>query len=62
MHMGEPAAGPIIMKWIEELFGIEESPKTEVMLPEEPAVGPVILKWFEGLFGIGKSLKPNENA
>lgn len=27
MHMGEPAAGPIILKWIEELFGIDKSPK-----------------------------------
>ena len=44
MHMGEPAAGPIILKWIEELFSIEKSPKTVVMLPEEPAAGPGMLK------------------
>ena len=62
MHMGEPAAGPIILKWIEELFRIEVSPKTDAMLLEEPAVGPVILKWIEGLFGIGKLLKTNGYA
>ncbi len=28
MHMGEPAVGPIILKWIEELLGVEKSPKT----------------------------------
>lgn len=28
MHMGEPAVGPVVLKWIEELFGLEQSPKT----------------------------------
>ena len=28
MHMGEPAVGPIILKWIEELLGVEQPPKT----------------------------------
>lgn len=27
MHMGEPAVGPIVLKWIEELFGKETPPK-----------------------------------
>ena len=57
--MGEPAAGPIILKWIEDLFRLEDSSKTDTMLQEEPAVGPVILKWIEGLFGLGKLLKTN---
>lgn len=62
MHMGEPAAGPIILKWIGELFRIEESPKTNATLLEEPAVSPVIIKWIERLFGIGKLLKTNGYA
>lgn len=28
MHMGEPAAGPIILHWIEGLLGTKDSPKT----------------------------------
>lgn len=27
MHMGEPAVGPIVLKWIEELFGMDTQPK-----------------------------------
>ena len=27
MHMGEPAIGPIILKWIEDLFGVDHLPK-----------------------------------
>lgn len=62
MHMGEPAAGPIILKWIEEVFCMEDSPKTDAKLPEEPAVSAIILKWFEGLFSNGKLQKTNGHA
>ena len=28
MHMGEPFVSPIILEWIEELFGVEKLHKT----------------------------------